>query len=67
MKDPKYAYIYRVSKADYFVRHGHKIVGIEYGRNHRVCYKFEKTPELLETLEKYKETMDFIEKIKKNK
>ena len=66
MKEEKYAYIYRVSKADFFVRHGHRIVGTGYGKSKRPYFKFEKTPELLDTLEKYKETMKFIEKLKRN-
>ncbi len=60
------AYIYRVEKADFFLRHGHPIVGVGTGRTGRTYFMFEKNDDLLKTTEKYKETMKFIEKLKNN-
>lgn len=60
------AYIYRVEKADFFIRHGHPIIGVGTGHTGRTFFMFEKNEDLLKTTEKYKETMKFIEKLKNN-
>lgn len=64
----EYAYIYNRNKAQFFIREGHDLVGdpSRSAKTGRVYYKFIKDEKLLETTKKFKETMNFIHKIKEN-
>jgi hypothetical protein len=65
-KDNRYAYIYNYKKAQFFIREGHDLVGKpKRGTKGDIYYRFKKDEKLLKTTEKYKETMKFIDKIKK--
>lgn len=64
----EYAYIYNWNKAQFFIREGHDVVGrpTASGKTGKIYFKFVKDEKLRKTTEKYKKTMDFIQKIKKN-
>lgn len=68
METKNYAYIYNWNKAQFFIREGHDVVGKPTisAKTGKVYFKFVKDEKLKETTEKYKKTMDFIQKIKKN-
>lgn len=68
METKEYAYIYNWDKAQFFIREGHDVVGrpTHSAKTGRIYFKFIKDEKLLETTKKFRETMDFIQKIKKN-
>lgn len=66
MNNLEYAYIYNIRKAQYFIREGHDVVKHGTSRKTGKPYMvFKKDEKLAKTTQKYKETMDFIEKVKK--
>jgi hypothetical protein len=67
MNNNDIAFIYNHQKAQFFIREGHNLIGKpKPASKGDVCYKFKKDEKLLKTTEKWKKTMNFIQKIKNN-
>lgn len=65
LRNEDIAFIYNREKAMYFIRNGHDLVRDPgKGKTGRTYYPFKKDEKLLQTTQKWNETMAFIAKIR---